>query len=45
MQMQKFLDGNEVFLISSDTKNLLYKMGRIFDLAPPSEKTMDTCCL
>ena len=33
MQMQKFLDGNEVFLISSDTKNLLYKRGRIFDLA------------
>ena len=32
--MQRFLDGNEVFLISSDTKNLLYKTARIFDLAP-----------
>ena len=35
--MQRFLDGNEVFLISSDTKNLLYKTARIFDLAPTLE--------
>ena len=41
VDMQRFLDGNEVFLISSDTKNLLYKRGRIFDLARLSPSCQD----